>query len=117
MAIYSFADVIKQNPILKTKLKSEDGGYTDCEVKVYSWGSGTVIKIEGVNVKTERSGNIKLVLENIGEYICNPCKSGYLFEVFYSDIYPEQYSEAVKMYLVSGENVLASNLIPINIKT
>lgn len=117
MAIYSFADVIKQKPFLKTKLKNEGGGYIDCEVKFYSWGNGTVIKIEGVNVKFEKNENIKLIFENIAEYNCNPCKSGYLFEVLYSDVYPEQYSEAVKMYLVSGENVLASNRVPINIKT
>lgn len=117
MAIYSFADVIKQNPILKTKLKSEGSGYTDCEVKVYSWGNGTVIKIEGVNVNSERNENIKLVFENIAEYSCNPCKSGYLFEVFFSDILSGKYSEPIKINLVSGEDVLASNRIPINIKT
>lgn len=116
MAIYSFADVIKQKPFFKTKLKNERGGYIDCEVKLYSWGNGTVIKIEGVNVKSERNENIKLVFENIAEYSCNPCKSGYLFEVFFSDILSETYSGPIKINLVSGEDILASNRIPINIK-
>lgn len=117
MAIYSFADVIKQKPFLKTKLKNESGGYTDCEVKLYSWGNGTVIKIEGVNVKSERNENIKLVLENMGEYHCNPCKNGYLFEVFFSDIFSGKYSQSLKINLTNGESVLASNIIPVNIKT
>lgn len=117
MAIYSFADVIKQKPFLKTKLKNERGGYIDCEVKLYSWGNGTVIKIEGVNVKSEKDKNIELIFENIAEYKCNPCKNGYLFEVFFSDILSEKYAEPIKINLFSGKDVLASNRISINIKT
>lgn len=117
MAFYSFVDVIKQKPFIKAKLKNESGGYIDCEVKLYSWGKGTIIKIEGVNVKHEKGENIKLVFENISEYNCNPCKSGYMFEVFFSDILSEEYSGPIKINLVSGEDVLASNRIPINIKT
>lgn len=117
MSIYSFADVMKQKPFLKTKLKNQTGEYAHCEVKLYPWGNGTVIKAEGVNIKRKNDKNIKLIFEDCGEYICNPCGNGYLFEIFFSDILSEKYSEQIKIYLMSGEIVLASNAVALNIKT
>lgn len=117
MSIYSFADVMKQKPFLKTKLKNETGGYTHCEVKLYSWGKGTVIKAEGVNIKRKNDKNVKLIFEDCAEYICNPCGNGYLFEIFFSDKLYEKNWRHIQISLVSGEQILASNKEVSNRKT
>lgn len=117
MSIYSFADVIKQKPFLKTKLKNEKDGYAHCDVKLYSWGNGTVIKAEGVNIKRKNDKNIKLIFEDCGEYICNPCENGYLFEIFFSDVISEKYTKQIKIYLMNEGIILASNKEVSNRKT
>lgn len=113
MTYYSFSQAINKPPFLRGKLKDAAGGYTDCELKLYTWGKGTIIKIEGVNVNTfnlDRKEDIILVFENVSQYICNPCKSGYLFNVFFSDIPADTFLNSdTKIYIKIGERILADS--------
>lgn len=113
MTYYSFSQAINQAPFLKGKLKDALGGYTDCELKLYAWGKGTIIKIEGVNVNfdnLDKREDIILVFENISQYVCNPCKSGYLFNVFFSDLPADAFLNSdTKIYIKIGEKILANS--------
>lgn len=108
MTHYSFSQAVSQTPFFKTKLKDADGGYINCELKLYKWGTGTIVKIEGVNVKAE-NGEVKLVFENTEGYFCSPCKGGYLFNIFFSDKPAEKFLlPELKIHLKSGEKILAA---------
>ena len=112
MTYYSFSQAINKPPFLRGKLKDVAGGYTDCELKLYTWGKGTIIKIEGVNVNIcnfDRREAIILVFENLSQYVCNPCKNGYLFNVFFSDISADAFLNSdTKIYIKIGEKILAN---------
>lgn len=108
MSGYSFSEAICRKPVFKTRLKDTSGGYVSCEVRLYKWGSGTIIKIEGVNIS--REGEVYLVLGDMGRYTCNPCKSGYLFSIFFSDIPAYNFLETgAKVFLKNDkEKILAA---------
>lgn len=120
MTYHSFSQALKQPPSLKVKLKDIGAGHADCELKLFSWGKGTIIKIEGVNVNTDnddKKEDLQLVFKNVSEYVCNPCKNGYLFNIFFSDISVDAFLNSdAEVYLKRGEKISAVNISSISSK-
>lgn len=98
--------ILSGNAAVGAELKGSKNEHFYCSIRLYPWAKGSLIKLEGVNLSTEKRGELCLSLHNEPLFTVRPTESGYALAVFFTDIFtPEKaVGERLRLRLKDSQN-------------
>lgn len=91
--------LLNGNASVGAELKGTKSEHFYCSIRLYPWAKGSLIKLEGVNLGSEKREELLFSLHNESFFTARPTESGYMIAVFFTDRFTPEKAIGEKLRL------------------